>query len=297
MSGRSDKKANNTANDKKANNTANDKKANNTASDKAGKQSGGDASPFPVGLGELFRRAFSGYFKSVVPVSAAGLVTLVSFYLLVALPAQAIDSQASLVDLVVESIVLVVGLAAVGTVAYPWYSYALDAAAGDGIRLGRPFEKLDLFMAQAVASFWFWAGVGLGFRYLAGIPAIIAVLLYAFHGYFIADRRTDSGLKALGLSVRLTQGRRIGLFGIGALLLLFTMIGGLPLGTPDANGDPIVNPFTIAAAVVGLTVTTSITLVAGAVLYLELQAQDDVSVLASSRPRGRSSGKSSGKSR
>ncbi len=238
---------------------------------------------FPIGPGRLFREAFAGYIRGVVPISVAGLVTLVTFYLAVALPAQSLENDGTLIGRAVEVIILILGLSVVGTMAYPWYSYVLDAVDGVGIRLRRPFEQPGLFMAQAVSSFWFWAGVGLGFRYLAGIPSIFVVLLYCFHGYFIADRRTDSGLKALGLSVRMTQGRRMSLFALGALLLLFTMMGALALGWPDANGDPIVSPLTISLAVLGLTITSSVTLVAGAVLYRHLQAEGDVSVTSSSK--------------
>lgn len=259
---------------------------------------------FPVRVGEMFKEAFAGYFRNIVPLTAAGLVTLATFYVVVALPARAIDPPTSLVDYVVEMLVLILALTVVGAVAYPWYSYALDAARAGGVRLGRPFQEMELFMTQAVASLWFWAGVGLGLRYLFGIPAIFVGLLYCFHGFFIADRKTDSGLKALGLSVRLTEGRRVALLGLGTLLGMLTLLGALPLGIPDEAGEPIVSPLTVSLSVVGLAITTSITLVAGAVLYLKLQEQTPISVEARTprkppqrSPRRKPNSKSKGKTR
>lgn len=237
---------------------------------------------FPVRVGQMFREGFSGYLRAIVPLTAAGMLTLSAFYVVVALPAQAIEDGETLVDVAIEAIVLLLGLTAVGTVAYPWYSYALDAARQEDVDIGRPFRQMDLFLTQAVASLWFWAGVGLGLRYLLGIPAIFVLMLYAFHGYFIADRQTDSGLKALGLSVRLTEGRRIALLALATLLGLFTLLGAIPLGIPDANGEPIVSPLTISLSVIGLAVTTSITLVGGAVLYENLR--DNLQSSAESNP-------------
>ena len=55
----------------------------------------------------------------------------------------------------------------------------------------------------------------------------------------------------------------------------FALCGALALGITDDAGDPIVNPLTIALAVAGLTVTTSITMVAGASAYRHLVDQID----------------------
>lgn len=219
--------------------------------------------PFPVRPGTLFKEGFSGYFRNVVPITAAALLTLVVFYVAVALPASQLRDDSRWV----RGLALAGGLILTGTTAYPWYSYALDAGDGIAVRWRRPFEKPELFLQQAVSSFWFWAGVALGFQYLFATPAIFVVILYAFHGYLIADRRSESGMKALGTSVRLGEGSRIILFGLTALFGFFSFFGAIPLGIQGDDGEPLVNIFTVSAAVVGLAITTSVTLVAGGRIY------------------------------
>jgi hypothetical protein len=219
----------------------------------------------------LFREGFRGYGKCLVPVSLAGFATLMVFYLTVALPAESLGDQSRFV----ATMAFAAGLILTGTVAYPWYSYALDAADHGKVDLARPFQQPKRFYYQAVASFWFWAGVALGFRYLLGIPAIAVVIMYAFHGYLIADRKVSGGLKALGVSVRLGQGNRVVLFALMALFGLFSMLGALSLGMRDAADEPLINPLTVSLAVIGLTITTSITLVAGAAAYRHLVEQLD----------------------
>ena len=228
-------------------------------------------STFPVRIGAVFKDAFAGYFKNLVPLSVAGFTTLAIAYFAAIYPLDPLKDQPNFV----RSLAFAAGLVLAGVSAYPWYCYALDAADGIPARIRRPFENPGLFYDQAVSSFWFWAGVGLGLRYLAGIPAFFVVVLYAFHGYVIADRKSDSGLKALGTSVRLGEGYRIVLFALMAMFGMFSLLGALALGIPDEDGDPLVNPLTIGLAVLGLTVTTSITMVAGGRIYRALMDQLD----------------------
>ncbi len=219
--------------------------------------------PFPVRPGTLFKEGFKGYFGNIVPMTAAALLTLTVLYLVVVLPASQLSDSSKWV----RGLALAGGLVVTGTTAYPWYSYALDAGDGIPVRWKRPFEKPELFLQQAVSSFWFWAGVALGFQYLFATPAIFVVILYAFHGYLIADRRAESGMKALGTSVRLGEGSRIILFGLTALFGFFSFFGLLPLGIQGDDGEPLVNIFTVSLAVIGLAITTSVTLVAGGRIY------------------------------
>ncbi len=208
----------------------------------------------------MFTRGFRGFAQNALPLVATGLVTLV-VYGAFRWPAQQLFND----DKVYQSIAVdLVGLILAGTIAYPWYSYALDSARGEKADLARPFANRRLFFAQFVSSFWFWAGVLLGVRYLAGLPSIFVILLYAFHGYVIADGKAKSGLVALGTSVRLGQGRRIALFALGTLLVIFNLFGAISLGF---EVNPSLDPLMIGIAVVGLAVTTSVTLVCGAVLY------------------------------
>lgn len=211
---------------------------------------------FGVGIGEAFGAGIRGYVRNVVPLSVAGAATLAVF-LGFRFPAQAAADSGSLL----RSLLLdLVGLVAAAVVAYPWFSYALDADRGVPIDIGKPFSNLSGFGTQAVASFWFWAAILFGLRYLYGIPSIIALLFYAFYGFVIADQQAQTGLRALGTSARLGEGRRVGLFAVAALLVVFNMFGAIAVGFGA-------NPLTWALTFVGLLITTNVSLVIGARIY------------------------------
>ncbi len=218
---------------------------------------------FGISPGQVFGVGFRGYAANVVPLTAAGLVVL-GVYAAFRYPSEVLldDGRvwaARFVDLA--------GLFVGGTLSYPWYRYALAAADGDKVDPKLPFATPRRFGYQAAASFWFFAGVVLGQQYLGGLPAILAVVLYAFYGYVVAEN-DNGGLKALGTSVRLGERRRIGLFAIGGMLFVFNLLGaaGLAVG---------LNPLGYALAVLGLSITTSITLVSGGAIYRVLQEKLD----------------------
>lgn len=211
---------------------------------------------FGVGIGEAFAAGIRGYVRNLVPLTAAGAATLAVF-LGFRFPAQAaVDSGALLRSLVLD----LVGLVAAAVVAYPWFSYALDADRGVPIDIWKPFAQPSGFAVQAVASFWFWAGLLLGLRYLYGIPSIIALLFYAFYGFVVADHQAQSGLRALGTSARLGEGRRVGLFAVAALLIVFNMFGAIAVGFGS-------NALTWILTFAGLLITTNISMVIGARIY------------------------------
>jgi hypothetical protein len=215
---------------------------------------------FGVGMGEAFGAGTRGYVRNVMPLTAAGAVTLAVF-LGFRFPAQsAADSGALVRSLLLD----LAGLVAAAVVAYPWFSYALDADRGVPIDIRKPFAHLSGFGIQAVASLWFWAAILFGLRYLYGIPSIVALMFYAFYGFVIADQQVESGLQALGVSARLGEGRRVGLFAVAALLIAFNMLGAIAIGFGT-------NPLTWALTFAGLLITTNISLVVGARIYRVFQ--------------------------
>ncbi len=211
---------------------------------------------FGIGIGEMFAHGFRGLKRQPVGLLVSGLVT-VAAYLAFRFPAQSATDEG---NLVVGLGLDLIGLVVSSTVALTWYMYAL--AAFDDRELSRIdiLANLDRLGTQTVASFWFWAGFLLGLRYLFGLPSILALLFYAFYGYVVADGQTNSGLKALGLSAALGQGKRVGLFAIGGMFFVFNLLGAVAIGFG-------VTPLTTALAVAGFVVTASITLVAGAAVF------------------------------
>ena len=213
---------------------------------------------FPIGMTEVLSRGFKGYTANIIPLTIGAIVTMGVYAPFRWYGQQLFDDERFFRFMAVE----VVGLVIAGTIAYPWYFYALDAARGKKSQLAEPFENPRRFAVQAVSSFWFWAGVLLGVRYLLGLPSIVVLLLYAFHGYVIAAGKSKSGLLALGTSVRLGQGRRFGLLAIGVLLLILNFVGAVGAGFEQLD-----LPVRIGLAFIGLCVTTSVSLVVGAVLF------------------------------
>lgn len=236
--------------------TSRSQKPRRRAAAKPSRRKAPSVEPFPLAISAMFRRGFVGYVRNVVPLTVASAATLAVLGVF-RVPAQMAmndgrELQAIAIDLV--------GLVLAGTVSLPWFAYALDAARGRPIDLAGPFRDGILFVAQFVCAFWFWAAFMLGLRYLAGIPSIFAALFYGFYGYVVADRAANGGLRALGTSVRLGNRRRVALFAILALFIVFNLLAAIPLGFQ-------VTPFTIVLSIAAFTVTSSITVVSGACLY------------------------------
>ena len=217
--------------------------------------------PFPLSIAAMFRQGLTGYARNIGPLTVGAAATLVVYGVFRILAQQALDDGQQLASIALD----LVGLVLAGTVALPWYVYALDAARSEPIDLPAAWRGGG-FSAQFVCSIWFWAAFMLGVRYLFGIPSILALLFYGFHGYVVADRAAKGGLRALGTSVRLGHRRRVALFAILALFIVFNLVAALPLGSGAT-------PLTIVTSVALFTATGSVTLVSGACLYDALYAR------------------------
>jgi hypothetical protein len=217
---------------------------------------------FGIGVGEALGAGVRGVVSAPLPLFAAGAMTL-GVYLAFRLMSQ---SAADTGDLVQSLALDLLGLVVGGIVSLVWFSYALDADRGVQVDLRRPFLRPMAFWDQGVASFWFWAAVLFGLRYLYGIPSLIAVVFYAFYGFVIADGAATSGMRALGTSVRLGEGRRIGLFAFAVLLLVINLFGAIAVGYG-------VTPLTAALAFLGILITTNVSLVTGARIYRKLNGE------------------------
>ena len=218
--------------------------------------------PFPISIVAMFRRGWSGYTSNIGPLTVGAVATFAVYGVFRILAQQALDDGQQIASIALD----LVGLMLAGTVALPWYVYALAAARSNPIELAAAWRDGSRFSAQFVCAFWFWAAFMLGLRYLFGVPSILALLFYGFHGYVVADRVAKGGLRALGTSVRLGHKRRVALFAILALFIVFNLAAAIPLSYG-------VTPVTYAASAVCFTVTGSVTLVSGARLYDVLYAR------------------------
>lgn len=211
---------------------------------------------FPLPISAMFRSGITGYVKNLVPLTAAAAVTIGVFGVFRFLAQVAINDGKTFESIVFD----LVGLVLAGTVALPWFAYALDVARDEPIDFAGPWRSGKQFAAQFVCAIFFWAAFLLGLRYLAGVPSILAALFYGFYGYVVADRAAKGGLRALGTSVRLGTKRRIAIFAILALFAAFNLLAAIPLGYG-------VSPLTVVITLVALTATASISLVSWACLY------------------------------
>lgn len=217
-------------------------------------------STFGIGIGEIFSKGFKAWLPNFLPLMAAGILPVA-----VSTGFSQFANQFIIENSVAQDVRFFIfnfiGWVIAGTLSYPWYVYAIRAADGDPIRLGEPFETPKKFLQQFVGTFWFFAGFVLGIRFFL-LPAFAILVFYAFYGYLIAD--TDKGgLHALGTSVRMGEKRRFGLFALSMIFMMFNFLGVVPgLGLEGLS-------FSVRLVVVslGLLVTTSITLVCGAVIY------------------------------
>lgn len=216
---------------------------------------------FGIGIGEIFSKGFNGWKSNIVPLTLAGVVPI-AISSGVSLFAQQFNDAATVRDGVLWFALNFVGWVIAGTLSYPWYVYALRAVDGDPVVLSEPFETPKRFLYQFVGSFWFFAGFLFGIRFviIPFLPALFILVLYAFYGFVIADEG-KGGFTALGTSIRMGEKRRIGLFAISLMFIMFNFAGVVP-------GFAIEQPtLRLIVATLGLVFTTSITLVSGAAIY------------------------------
>ncbi len=233
---------------------------------------------FGISPGDVVKQGVNGFLRQPLPLLAAGALTL-GIYAVFGVPAQMMraDGVTAFQWLPID----LVGRVLAGTFALPWYASALAALDGDRIDFRPWLTNPTLLKAQFGVSFWFWAGVLFGERYpVFGIPivAVLVVLFYAFGGFALADGDARNARDALGVSVRIGNKRRLGLFAFAGLFFMVNLFGAIAIGFG-------VNALTIALTVLGLLVTTSLTMVAGAAIYRALEATAEPFQPLPDRPR------------
>ena len=225
--------------------------------------------PFPLGIGAMMQGGLEGLRREPVALLLGALVPVVVMVPLAALAGTAFDDDRVAAGVTFSIVALVLG----GMFSFPLCHYALRTARQEPIDLGEPFRRWIRFVPMLVASFWFWAGFLLGFQMgpqLLALAAPAIVMGYAFFGFVIDDRHDLGGLKALGTSVRVGDGRRFALLAIvclyaavGFVVYLFGFTIAISAGLTGA-------PATIAGSVVVLPFL-ALALVSWAGLYYVLR--------------------------
>ena len=220
--------------------------------------------PFPLGIGVMMRLGFEGLRREPAAMLVGALLPVLGTMPLLVPAAMAFDDDRASAGVTFTMTALVLG----GALAYPWCHYALRAAREEPLELAEPFREWIRFFPMLVASFWFWAGMLLAFQFriLGGLPAVAITMAYAFFGFVVDERHDQGGLKALGTSVRIGDGRR---FALLALVCLYSVVGFVVflLAASAAVGVGLTGAAASAVVAVMMTPFIAFTLVAWASLY------------------------------
>ncbi len=209
-------------------------------------------SPAPRDVFKLLGRGVRVYRSMLISGTVMALVVFAVYGSARAYAATLVDDDQLIAAIFVDGGGLVLATVA----ALPWFRRTLIAVGADPNGLPTSASRITAMLAAAIV---FWAGVLFGLRYLYGIPAIFVLLWYALFGYAVASTN-ERGLKALGTSVRIGQGRRWSIAALGIVLLPFNLAAAAPIGIE-------ISPLTVVAAALLLVVTTNISMGAGANLY------------------------------
>ncbi len=234
---------------------------------KTRKQEPVSPTPFGIGMGEMLTVGWKGYRANFVSVTIPAIVTFATFWLSFIL-ARSVDGVWQ------QTFVLLGGLVVTSAVSLPWYRAALNAHDGVDARLPSLFKDPGRIGTMMFASVFVWAGIQFGLRYLRGIPSVFVIIMYGFYGFIITEEPEVGGMKALGQSVLLGQGKKMGIAVVAAVLLLLNLASALPVGLilsvlPGSGTGPVGQ----GLAVTFLIFTTSWSMVCGAAVYRMLQGR------------------------
>ncbi|NND03564.1 MAG: hypothetical protein HKN91_12335 [Acidimicrobiia bacterium] len=220
------------------------------------------ASPTLQDVPRILLRGVDNYKNAFVPASGMAILVL-ALYGTARVAAQ---SSVSSNDLGVAFAIDAIGLVVATVVALPWFRLALRTEWRIEADAQADLSEVK-WRSMVVSALFFWGGMLVLLRYgnVLGVPALVlipVILMLVWYGLFgfAAAAGIAPGLKALGTSVRLGQGRRGTVAAVAISLALLNLLGLSPIGSG-------VNPATIAATILLLTVTTNVSMGAGAHLF------------------------------
>jgi len=229
-------------------------------------------SVFAIGIGEMLTLGWRGYRANILSLTLGAGITFATFGI-TRLFVDVVDGPLT------KLLVQLAGLVVTSAAALPWYRAALHAVDGTKTAISALFSQPSRFVTMLFASVFVWAGIQFGVRYLRGIPAIFVIVMYGFYGFIIADRPSGAS-KALGESVLLGQGRKMGIAAVAGILLLLNLAGALPVGAALTVFPGVADyglgstPGATALAVAMLVVTTSWSMVCGAAVFRALEVRE-----------------------
>lgn len=204
-----------------------------------------------IDIGEAISAGWSRFWPNIVPMALFALVVWAVNGLL-QLPQQ----ETGVATFVLGVIGFLVGqLVAIG-----WIKIALDITDGRAVRTDAITERLGLIVPYLIAAVLYAVMVSVGLVLLV-VPGIILAIVFGFYGFHIVDTGDRDAIGALRRSAELTKGHRGRLFLLGLALLGLNILG-------------------LLALVIGVLVTSGISLLAIAHVYRRLASAPSVDLAA-----------------
>jgi uncharacterized membrane protein len=186
-------------------------------------------------MGAAIRHGWNRLWPNIVPM---GLFTLIVW-------------AVNLVLSGLEGVLLsILGFVVSQLLAIGWIKIALDITDGRPVTASAVTERFGLIGSYLLAALAYTVMVFVGLVLLI-VPGIILAIVFAFYGFHIVDTGDRSPVRALRRSAEITRGERGRLFLFGVLLIALNILGLLVL-------------------VVGVLVTSAISILAAAYVYRQL---------------------------
>jgi len=199
-------------------------------------------------IGAAIGDGWRAFTANIVPMVLYGLVVLVVSFILDLILGEATGTiRATLTGVVVF---VVNQLVTIG-----WLRIALDIVDGRAVTAERVRESFDILLPFAIAAILFSIMLAVGTALLV-VPGIIVAVVFGFYGWILVDGPATQPIEALRRSAEITRGERLHLFAFGVVLLLLNLLG-------------------LLVFIVGVLVTSAVTMLAVAHVYRQLDGSAD----------------------
>lgn len=200
-------------------------------------------------IGAAIMQGWRSFVANVVPMAAYAGIVLVVNLLVSWLTRGETGFFGSLINSLVSFVIS--QLIAIG-----WLRIALDIVDGVPVTMDRVRESFGVLVPYIIAAIVFSIMVGIGFVLLI-VPGIIVLVVFGFYGWALVDGRCRDAFEALRFSAEITRGERLHLFGFGVVIVLLNLLG-------------------VLLFVVGVLVTSAVSILAAAHVYRALAASREL---------------------
>lgn len=192
-------------------------------------------------IGDAFRAGWRGFIANIVPLIVVALIVWVVSGL--------VNLWANQTAGLVQFLWQVLAFFVSQVVSIVWIALALAIIDGRDISADSLLPSGGVLLSYIIASFLFTLMLAVGLVLLI-VPGLIVAVVFGLYGWAVVDKSLDP-MEALRHSSRITQGNRWQLFGFILVAIALNIVGVLLL-------------------IIGVLVTSAITLIAAAHVYRQL---------------------------